>query len=97
MHYLFSNYMIERYDDIVDCYSNILFKFEKLNWVSASICVLSAFKLNKLNGAQFIIDNFKEDENFKLIMKYIQTNDKSNLTNLKQTPMIMDIVSKLGK
>ena len=97
MHYLFASYMIERYDDVVECYSNILFKIEKLNWVSASICVLSAFKLNKLDGVQFIIDNFKEDENFKLIMKYIQTNDKSNLTNLKQTPMIMDIVSKLGK
>lgn len=97
MHYLFASYMIERYDDVVECYSNILFKIEKLNWVSASICVLSAFKLNKLEGVQFIINNFKEDENFKLIIKYIQTNDKSNLSNLKQTPMIMDIVSKLGK
>ena len=95
MHYLFSNFMLGRYDDIIKLYSEEIFDISRLNWVTASICILASFLNKELNKASEIIDLFRNDEYVAIVLNYIKTGNRLLLVDLKQTPLIKKIIQKL--
>ena len=96
MHYLFSNFMLDRYDDIINLYSEEIFDLSRLNWLTASICILASFLNNELAKADSIINIFKNDEYVNVVLEYLKTNNRLLLLKLKQTPYIVKIIQKLG-
>lgn len=94
-HYLFSNYMLKRYKEILRFYEIIIFKPESLISVSAVICILAAYKLNCLDKAEEIIICHKDDYNVKIVLNYINKNERNILSNLEKNPYISEIVKTL--
>ena len=95
MHYLFSNFMLGRYEDIIKLYSEEIFDLSRLNWVTASICILASFLNKELNKASEIIDLFRNDEYVAMVLDYIKTGNRLLLEDLKRTPLIKKIIQKL--
>lgn len=95
MHYLFSNFMLDRFNIIIKLYSEEIFELSRLNWVTATICILASFLNKELNKASKIIDSFKHNEYVSLVLEYIETGDILVLKDLKQTPLIKKIIQKL--
>lgn len=96
MHYFFANFMLEKYNVIVDFVSNDMFDKNLLNWVSASICLLAAAFIKEDDKVQTIKENFSGNENIKLILTYLKTKDTKVLHLLRHTPYIKEIILKLG-
>ena len=48
MHYLFSNFMLRRYEEVLEFYNIIVLDENFLNQVSVIIILVSAFKLSKI-------------------------------------------------
>ena len=94
-HYLYSSYMLKRYKEILRFYEIIIFKPESLNSVSAVICILAAYKLNCLQKAEEIIICHKDDYNVKIVLNYINKNERNILSNLEKNPYISEIVKTL--
>jgi hypothetical protein len=95
MHYLFTSFVLDRHDEILEFHTNPLFRIERLNWVTASICILSANIINQLHKVSQIIYTFDHDDNVSIILEYIKTKDKEKLNNVKKTPYIKIIIDKL--
>jgi hypothetical protein len=95
MHYVYANYVIEKYDEIVKVITNPLFDLKRVNTVTAFICILAAYKINLQTKVQFIIEAFKEDDNILHLLEYLKTNSIKYLYNIKQWSYISDIIEKL--
>ena len=88
VHYLFSNLMLERYDEIITFIEIVIFDYGCLNDLAASICVLAASKVGKLERIYKLMDLTFEDVNFDIIKKYVKIGDKRLLDNLVLYPYI---------
>ncbi|MGM9969663.1 MAG: hypothetical protein ACI35S_04625, partial [Anaeroplasma sp.] len=95
MHFLFSNFMLNRYDVIIKLFSEEIFDLSRLNWITASICILASFINKQLSKAYSIIEKFRNDEYVLVVLDYIKTGNKLLLLKLKQTPYIKKIINKL--
>lgn len=97
MHYLYSNYMLKKYDVIIDLITQDIVDIKKINWVSAVICILSASNINRLADVKKVIDQFNDDLNVKLIMSYLKTKNTNELLNIRKTEYIKRILINLNK
>ena len=88
VHYLFSNLMLERYDEIITFIEIVIFDYGCLNDLAASICVLAASKVGKLERIYKLMDLTFEDVNFDIIKRYVKIGDKRLLDNLVLYPYI---------
>ena len=82
MHYLFSNYMLGRYEEVIEFYNVIVLNEEFLRETSIIIIILSAFKANKMNQVKSLIEKNKESKNINLFLKAIESisaNSKNDL------------------
>lgn len=95
MHYVFSNFMLSRYKIIIDFYTEEIFNVSRLNWITASICILASFLNKELNKAHKIIELFRNNEYVAIVLEYINTGNLFLLYELKQTPYIVKIIKKL--
>lgn len=95
MHYLYSNYMLKRYEEIISFYQVIVFEPKTLISVSAVICILAAYKENCMDTVNIIKEEFKNDRNVKIILNYIATKNKEILDNLEPTPYLVRIAKQL--
>lgn len=95
LHYIYANYAIDRNDEIVNMFTSPIFNSDKFLGVTAFICILAANKTNQMSKVQFIIDKFKDDENIKLVLNYIEKNDIKVLYDVKRLSYIPDIIGRL--
>lgn len=99
MHYLFSMYMLEFYNEIVN-FTNVTPIYEYLNVISAIILRLVAIKLNNiaiLDNLKNISENILSEKNYLCIINFLNTNDSSYLSNLVDVPYMRIIKNKLMK
>ena len=82
MHYLFSNFMLKRYNEVIEFYNVIVFNEEFLNEVSIIIIILSAFNLKKLNLVNNLIELHKDSKNVKLFLSAIECIGKNKVIDL---------------
>jgi hypothetical protein len=97
LHYLFANFMLNNYKEIIDFYSNDSFDLDKLNWVSTTICILASYLSSDMSKCENIIKNFENNENISYVLEYIHSKNITALHKLKQTRYIIDICEKLSK
>lgn len=86
MHYVFSNLMLERYDEIIEFINIIIFDKSYLNPLSTVICLIAVVKVDKLDQFSYLLSMNFDNENYKIIVEYFKTKDKSVLNNLTKYP-----------
>jgi hypothetical protein len=98
-HYLYAHFMMGNYSSIINFFEVIIFSIKDLSVISAIICIVSAYKLGDVKRAQVIIDNFVDDENVNIILKYIEDGRYNNdiLSNLYPSKHMLGIIEKLKK
>lgn len=97
LHYLYSNYMLKRYKEIIDFYQVIVFDIKSLISTSAVICILAAYKEGMLSSVVDIMNEFKEDKNVKIICEYINTKNKEILNDLENIFYLVKIAKQLAR
>ena len=95
-HYLFSNYMLDRKDAILDFLNIVLYDKEQLNIVSAMMSILILFEDEPLRANE-LIESFNYDHNIRAIQIYLNTNNKEILDTIVSKPYFKKIVNKLKK
>ena len=93
MHYLYSNYMLSRYNEIINFYKNEIHNFKRLNWVSAAILILSAYKISRISEISSLIEEFKDDDNISLLLKYIKDNNIEHIKKIKNVTYMENIIN----
>ena len=93
LHYLFSNLMLGRYEEIINFVDIVIFDYRYLNDLSAIICVIAADKIGKIDRFDQLLNMTFEDKNFEIIKHYLKSKDKTVLAKLVNYPYI-DIMIK---
>lgn len=88
VHYLFSNLMLARYNEIINFIDIVIFDLSYLNEIAAIICVVAAFKLGKLKHVDKILNLEFNGINFEIVKEYIKCKDYKLLDKLKEYPYI---------
>ena len=99
MHYLFSMYMLDFYNDIVD-FAKVTPIYEYLNVISAIILRLASIRLNDieiLNHLNYISESILNERNYRCILNFLNTKDSSFLSDLLDVPYMRIIKNKLIK
>ena len=86
MHYVFSNLMLGRYDEIIEFINIIIFDKSYLNPLSTVICLIAVAKLNKLDQYSYLLSMNFDNENYKIIVDYFKNKDKTVLNKLTKYP-----------
>lgn len=98
LNYLFSNYMLKRYEVVIEFYNVIVLNEEFLLESSVIIIILSAFKLNKLNLINELINKNKNRKNVKLFLtaiEQIKMNKIADLSDIDPTPYLIKVGATL--
>lgn len=98
MHYLFSNYMLRRYDEVLEFYNVIVLKENFLNQVSIIIIIVSAFKLGKIDLVSGLIERNKHLNNVRLFLMVVESTDKNeiiDLSTMNPVPYLVKITETL--
>ena len=98
MHYLFSNYMLRRYDEVLEFYNVIVLNENFLNQVSIIIIIVSAFKLGKMDLVSGLIERNKHLNNVRLFLtalERVELNEVVDLLNIEPVPYLIKIGSTL--
>ena len=77
MHYIFSNYMLKRYEEVLNFYNVIVLNEEFLHETSIVAIILSAYKLKKMNQITKLIEKNKEAKDVQIILKAIESIEKT--------------------
>lgn len=99
MHYLFSLYMLDFYNDIIN-FTKVTPIYEYLNVISAIILLLVANKLNDtdiLKQLKNINESILSEKNYCCILNFLKTKDSSYLKNLLDVPYMRCIKNKIIK
>lgn len=91
MHYLFSNVMLGRYEEIINFFTMTVYNRECINPISASMCLIVADKVGKLEEFYDLLSYETENKNFNIILSYIKTKDRKILNNLSNVPYYIKI------
>lgn len=94
MHYLFSNLMLRRYEEVLEFYNVIVLDEKFLNQVSVIIILVSAFKLDKIDMLSGLIDRNKHHKNVKLFLSVIECANKDivlDLSTMDPVPYLVKI------
>lgn len=100
MNYLFSNFMLKRYNEVIEFYNVIVLNEEFLNEVSIIIIILSAFNLKRLNLVSKLIELHKDSKNVKLFLSAIECIGKNkviDLSKISPSPYLIKIAESLKK
>lgn len=98
MHYLFSLYMLKRYEEVIDFYEVIVLNESFLNDVSLIIIIVSAFKLGKMDLVSGLIERNKHLNNVRLFLtalERVELNEVVDLLNIEPVPYLIKIGSTL--
>lgn len=95
MHYLFAEFMLSRYEEILVFSTDNLLDKSRLNWVSEIICILAAYLGKRQRLTKELLEGFRENRYFPVLSQYISTGNKEVLSALKQTPYVRQIIAKL--
>ena len=98
MHYLFSNYMLRRYDEVLEFYNVIVLNENFLNQVSIIIIIVSAFKLGKMDLVSGLIERNKHLNNVRLFLMVVESTDKNeiiDLSTMDPVPYLVKITETL--
>ena len=98
MHYLFSLYMLKRYEEVIDFYEVIVLNESFLNDVSVIIIIVSAFKLGKMHLVSGLIERNKHLNNVRLFLtalERVELNEVVDLLNIEPVPYLIKIGSTL--
>ena len=98
MHYLFSNFMLKRYEEVINFYNIIVLSESFLLETSIIIIYLSAIITNKLETVFKLLEKNRNLSNlqlFILAVKNIKENKIADLSNLNPTPYLIKIGSTL--
>ncbi len=93
-HYLYAMYMLNKKEEIKDFVDILVFDKQKLNIVSAVICILTLYKIDYETSKE-LIDIFNYDNDVKLIEIYLGNNDKNILSGITKTPYLNKLVEHL--
>lgn len=97
-HYLFSLFMLKRYEDIISFLDIKILDYDKLNYISTIICVAATVLLNKPSKATRLIKEKQTDSMFIKMYEYITRKvDKSNLTSINEIPYVLRIKEVLNQ
>lgn len=94
MHYLFSLYMLKRYEEVIDFYEVIVLNESFLNDVSVIIIIVSAFKLGKMDLVSGLIERNKHLNNVRLFLtalERVELNEVVDLLNIEPVPYLIKI------
>lgn len=98
MHYLFSIYMLKRFDEVLEFYNVIVLNEKFLNEVSIIIIILSAFKLKRMEQVDSLIKKSKDLKNVKLFLSIIESTDEEeiiDLSHMSPTPYLVKLTETL--
>lgn len=98
MHYLFSNYMLKRYDEVINFYNVIVLNEDFLLETSIIIIYLSAVITDRIEMVEKLLDkkqNMKNLQLFILAIKNIKENKIVDLLDMKPTPYLTKIATSL--
>lgn len=95
LHYLYANYQLKRYNEIMNFYQITVFDIKELTSPSAIICILASYFNNNIDKAKSIINYFKNDDNVRYIVEYIDTENANLLKNIEKTQYLYEIVEEL--
>lgn len=86
MHYLFSNFMLGRYERIIEFVNIIIFDYNILNPLTAAICLIAASKIDCLDRVKGILELEYDDFNYNVVKEYIIVKDINILRKLQNYP-----------
>lgn len=95
MHYLFSNYMLKRYEEVIEFYNVIVLNDDFLNEISIIIIILSAFYLNKLSLISGLIEKNKNLKNVQMFLSAIDNINNKKIVDLSEIEPIPYLI-KIG-
>lgn len=78
--------MLGRYDEVFEFFTKTVYNRSCINPISASICLIVADKLGKLNEFNDLLTFKTENKNFNIILSYIRSKDKNLLKDLSEVP-----------
>ena len=96
MNYLFANLMLERYNEIIDFISILVFDYNSLNYISAIICLIVCKKVDNEELSLKIRQLYNDHESFQIFIRYVETKDSEVLDSLINTPYLNKI-KKIAK
>ena len=87
-HYLFSNLMLKKYDDIMDFINIIIFDKKYISDISATICLIAMNETKRFNLYDEINSycNLKSFSMFKVVKEFYDTKDESVLSKISSSP-----------
>ncbi len=100
MHYLFSNYMLKRYKEVLEFYNVIVLNKLFLNETAIIIIVLSAFKLHKMNQIEKLIQNISEYKDLNIFINAIASikhNIDADFAGLSSKNYLIKLANSLAK
>ena len=83
--------MLGRYEEIINFFTTTVYNRECINPISASMCLIVADKVGKLEEFNDLLSYETENKNFNIILSYIKTKDRKILNNLSNVPYYMKI------
>lgn len=86
MNFLFANLMLGRYQEIINFVDIIIFDYNCLNAMSASICLIAADNVGELEHFDNLLSKDYDDINYNIIVSYLKTKDKKILEGLIMFP-----------
>lgn len=92
-HYIHALFMLKEYQMIVKFFQAKSFEIYKLNSPAAVDCILASYMIGQYDKSKQIIEQFKEDENVKIICEYIKTNRYEVLDGFKKIKQFNDLIS----
>ena len=73
MHYLYSNIMLKRYDEVFKFYNIVVLDEKFLNETSIIAVIISAYRLNKMDQIKKFIDKNKDIKNVSIFLSAIES------------------------
>jgi hypothetical protein len=84
-HYLYTNFMFNKYEAIIEFVNNRIFNPKVITKTSAIIYCISSYMLGRLDYLKYLKYN-EEDEDILLLIKYFETRDEKLLKDFAKYP-----------
>lgn len=91
MNYLFANLMLEKYKEITDFISILVFDFKSLNYISTFVCLIAAMKTNNNDLFSKIKRMHSDTKEVQIFTKSIENKDLKLLDEIRNTPYFKQI------
>ena len=97
-HYLYSLFMLKRYEDITSFLDVKVLDYNKLNNVSSIICLLATYYNNKLYKSKRLVEDKRDNKNLQIVYRFINGEcDAEELDKIIDVPYLLRIKEVIKK